>query len=330
MFDNKVTLGVTYYDNETSGVILALPTTPSSGFSSSLQNAATVTNKGLEIDFKVDVLRGEDLNINLSGSFTQNKNIVTDLAGSSYFILNGFTSTSSGIAEGYPFGVLRSGVYERDAAGNYVTNANGFPNAAAEKKIGVGDPNPDYRAGLGLNVDYKNISLSAMFETSQGNDVWNGTYGVLNYMGTHADTGALTVNNTGGQIVNADGQPVENGESFRGYIEDFGAGPVAVDSDWWTTNGGGFGDVGEPFIMDASWIKLREITLTYKFAPALIESLRISTMNLSVSGRNLYTWSDIKEFDPENNLTGASRGRGLEYFSNPGTRSFITTLRIGF
>jgi hypothetical protein len=201
---------------------------------------------------------------------------------------------------------------------------------AAEKKVGVGDPNPDYRAGLGLNVDYKNLSLSAMFETSQGNDVWNGTYGVLNYMGTHADTGALTVNNTGGQIVNADGQPVENGESFRGYIEDFGAGPVAVDSDWWTTNGGGFGDVGEPFIMDASWIKLREITLTYKFAPALIESLRISTMNLSVSGRNLYTWSDIKEFDPENNLTGASRGRGLEYFSNPGTRSFITTLRIGF
>ena len=183
---------------------------------------------------------------------------------------------------------------------------------------------------VNLNVDYKNISLSAMFETSQGNDVWNGTYGVLNYMGTHADTGALTVNNTGGQIVNADGQPVENGESFRGYIEDFGAGPVVIDSEWWTTNGGGFGDVGEPFIMDASWIKLREITLNYSFDTALIESLKISSMNLSISGRNLFTWSEIDEFDPENNLTGASRGRGLEYFSNPGTRSFITTLRIGF
>ena len=293
MFDNRVTLGATYYDNETTDVILALPTTPSTGFSSSLQNAATVTNSGLEIDFKVDVLRGEDLNINLNGSFTQNKNIVTDLAGSSYFILNGFTSTSSGIAEGYPFGVLRSGVYERDAAGNYVTNANGFPNAAAEKKVGVGDPNPDYRAGLGINVDYKNFSLSTMFETSQGNDVWNGTYGVLNYMGTHADTGAKNINNTGGTIVNAAGAQVQNGESFRGYIDDFGAGPVVIDSEWWTTNGGGFGDVGEPFIMDASWIKLREITLTYKFDTALIESLNISSMNLSVSGRNLYTWSEI-------------------------------------
>jgi len=330
MFDNRITLGVTYYDNKTEGVILALPTVPSSGFSSSLQNAATVTNSGLEIDFKVDLLRGEDLNINLNGSFTQNKNIVTDLAGSSYFILNGFTSTSSGIAEGYPFGVLRSGVYERDNNNNYVTNANGFPNAAAEKKVGVGDPNPDFRAGLGFNINYKNFNLSTMFETSQGNDVWNGTYGVLHYMGTHANTGAKNVNNTGGTIVNAAGAPVANGESFRGYIEDFGAGPVVIDSEWWTTNGGGFGDVGEPFIMDASWIKLREITLNYSFDTALIESLKISSMNLSISGRNLFTWSEIDEFDPENNLTGASRGRGLEYFSNPGTRSFITTLRIGF
>ena len=52
MFDNRVNLGITYYDNKTEGVILALPTVPSSGFSSSLQNAATVTNRGLEIDFQ--------------------------------------------------------------------------------------------------------------------------------------------------------------------------------------------------------------------------------------------------------------------------------------
>ena len=331
MFDNRVTLGATYYDNKTVGVILALPTAPSSGFSSSLQNAATITNKGFELDFKFDLLRGEDLNINLNGSFTQNKNIVTDLAGSSYFILNGFTSTSSGVAEGYPFGVLRGGVYERNTTdGSYVTNSNGFPNAAAEKKIGVGDPNPDYRAGLGLNVDYRNFSLSAMFETSQGNDVWNGTYGVLHYMGIHANTGAKNVNNTGATIVNSAGAPIANGESYRGYMTDFGAGNVVVDSEWWTTNGGGFGDVSEPFIMDASWVKLRELTLNYKFDLALIESLKISSMNLSISGRNLYTWTGVEGFDPENNLTGASRGRGLEYFSNPGTRSFITTLRIGF
>jgi hypothetical protein len=330
MFDSRLSIGFTYYDNKTKDVILALPSTPSSGFENSLQNAATITNKGIEIDFNVNLLRGEDLNASISGSFTQNKNVVTDLAGSSYFALNGFTSTSSGIAEGYPYGVLRSGVYERDASGNFVTNANGFPNAASEKKVGVGDPNPDFRAGLGLNVDYKNFAFSAMFETSQGNDVWNGTYGVLHYMGIHANTGAKTVNNTGGTIVNSAGTPIPDGASFRGYLDNFGAGPVAIDSEWWTTNGGGFGDVGEPFIMDGSWVKLREVTLSYRFDPALLESIKVKSLVLSVSGRNLFTWTDIEGFDPENNLTGASRGRGLEYFSNPGTRSFLTTLRIGF
>lgn len=334
MFDSRVSLGFTWYDNKTEDVILALPITPSSGFTNSLQNAATITNKGIEIDFKADLLRSDDLNVSVNGSFTRNRNVVTDLAGSSYFGLNGFTSTSSGIAEGFPYGVLRSGVYERvvqgDKSSAYVLNSNGFPNAASEKEVGIGDPNPDYRAGLGLNASYKNFSFSAMFETSQGNDVWNGTYGVLHYMGVHANTGAKTVNDTGGTIVNSAGTPIPAGASFRGYLEDFGGGPVAIDSEWWTTNGGGFGDVGEPFIMDGSWVKLREVTLSYSFDKSLLESIKVNSLVLSVSGRNLFTWTDIEGFDPENNLTGASRGRGLEYFSNPGTRSFLTTLRIGF
>jgi hypothetical protein len=152
----------------------------------------------------------------------------------------------------------------------------------------------------------------------------------LKYFGIHPDTQAKTVNNTGGAIVNAAGVSIANGASFRGNIQDLGAGPVAVDRRWWTTNGGGFGDVSENFIMDGSWVKLREVTLSYNFDSALIESLNLSTLQLSVSGRNLFTWTGIEGFDPENNLTGASKGRGLEYFSNPGTRSFITTLRIGF
>ena len=82
--------------------------------------------------------------------------------------------------------------------------------------------------------------------------------------------------------------------------------------------------------MDGSWVKLREVTLNYKFDQSVVENLNLSTLSLSLSGRNLFTWTGIEGFDPENNLTGASRGRGLEYFSNPGTRSILTTLRIGF
>lgn len=330
MLDNAITLNATYYENETSDGIIALPIPASSGFTSTLQNAATISNKGWEIDITGRIIRTQDFGLSVNANYTRNRNLVVDLAGSSYSILNGFTSTSSGIAEGYPFAVLRSGVYERDASGNYVTNDFGFPNAAPEKQVGVGDPNADFRAGFGLNMYYKNLSLTSVIETSQGNDVWNGTYGVLHYFGIHENTAIKSVNDTGKTILNAYGGEIPAGATFRGYVEDFGAGPVAVDSAWWTSNGGGFGDVGEPFIMDGSWIKMREISLSYDFGEAFVQNLGLTNLSLSVSGRNLFLWSAIEGFDPENNLTGASRGRGLEYFSNPGTSSFLTTLRLQF
>jgi len=330
LFDNAITLNATYYQSETRDGIIALPIPGSSGFTTTLQNAAVISNEGVEFDITGRILRTQDFGISVNANFTQNRNIVEDLQGSAYSILNGFTSTSSGIAEGFPYGVLRSGVYERDNGGNYVLNANGFPNAAAEKEVGVGDPNANFRAGFGLNIYYKNLSLTSVIETSQGNDVWNGTYGVLHYFGIHENTAVKTVNDTGGTIVNSFGTEIPAGATFRGYIEDFGGGPVAVDSEWWTTNGGGFGDVGEPFIMDGSWIKMREVSLSYNFTEAFVQDLGLTNLSLSVSGRNLFLWSAIDGFDPENNLTGASRGRGLEYFSNPGTSSFLTTLRLQF
>ena len=329
-FDNKLTFGFTYYDNKTEDGILALPITPSSGFNETFKNATLISNKGIEIDLSANLINTGDLSLDINGSFTQNKNIVEDLEGSAYFALDGFTGTSSGIAEGYAYGAHRSGQFLKDASGNLLLGSNGFPQADPEKLVGAGDPNPDFRAGLGTSLRYKNFNFTTQFETSQGNDVWNGTYGVMLFWGIHEETDILTTNDTGSSIYNAWGDEIPAGAQFRGYTQDFGAGPVAVDHEWWTANGGGFGDVGTQFIEDGSWVKLREITLTYDFDKNLVERIGLSNMSLSVSGRNLYTWTNIEGFDPENNLTGASRGRGLEYFSNPGTRSILTTLRFGF
>ena len=328
-FDNNLTLGFTYYDNKTEDGILALPITPSSGFNTTFQNATLITNKGIEIDLSANLINTEDLSFDINGSFTQNKNIVESLEGAAYFGLNGFTGTESGIAEGEPYGIQRHGQFLKDASGNLLLGSNGFPQADPELLI-AGDPNPDFRAGLGTSLRYKNFNFTTQFETSQGNDVWNGTYSVMLFWGIHESTDILTINDTGSTIFNAWGDPIPAGAQFRGYIEDFGAGPVAVDHEWWTANGGGFGDVTSQFVEDASWVKLREISLSYDFDKSLIERLGLDNLSLSLSGRNLFTWSNIKEFDPENNLTGASRGRGLEYFSNPGTRSILTTLRFGF
>ncbi|WP_442265478.1 SusC/RagA family TonB-linked outer membrane protein [Tenacibaculum sp. ZS6-P6] len=326
-FNNRLSLSATYYNRTSEDVLLSLPTPPSNGFSQELRNAATISNKGIEIDLSGKIIQNENFTWNANINFTQNRSLVENMAGAGYFTLNGFTSTSSGVAENQPFAVLRGGVYDRDANGDLVLNANGFPTAAATNEF-IGDPNPDWRGGLGTTVSYKGITLSAQVETSQGNDVWNGTRGVLNFFGIHPDTANETIASQ--DLLNADGDLIAAGTAFRGYEVDFGGGPVAVDYAWWTTNGGGFGDVSEPFIEDASWTRLREVSLFYDFDKNVTDKLGIESLQIGVTGRNLFIWTDIEGFDPDNNLTGASKGRGLEYFSNPGTRSFITTLRLSF
>lgn len=325
--DNRLSLSATYYDRTSEDVLLELPLPSSSGFANQLVNAATISNKGVEIDLSGKIIDNADLQWNMNINYTRNVSLVEDMAGSSYFILNGFTSNSSGVAEGQPFAVLRGTAYDRDANGDFILNANGFPTASPTESF-LGDPNPDWRGGLGTTVQYKGFTLSALFETSQGNDVWNGTRGVLNFFGIHPDTAVESVASQ--DLVNANGTVIPAGSTFRGFEQDFGGGPVAVDAAWWTGNGGGFGDVGEPFYEDASWTRLREVSLFYDLPKDLISKIGLTNAQIGITGRNLILWTDIEGFDPDNNLTGASKGRGLEYFSNPGTKSFITTIRLSF
>ena len=325
--DDKLSLSATYYSRKTEDGLLQLPLPSSTGFAQSLVNAATITNKGIEADLSARIINTEDLQWNMNLNVTSNKPLVTDMAGSAYFGLNGFTSNSSGVAEGQPFAVLRGTEYARDASGAYVLNSLGFPTAAATESF-LGDPNADWRGGLGTTVSYKNFTLSALLETSQGNDVWNGTRGVLYFFGIHPDTAIETVASQ--DLRTAYGGTIPQGTTFRGYEQDFGAGPVAVNQDWWTSNGGGFGDVGEPFYEDASWTRLREVSLSYAFPSEVTQKLKVSNIDLTLTGRNLFLWTKIDGFDPDNNLTGASKGRGLEYFSNPGTKTYLATLRVAF
>ncbi|MCA0154017.1 SusC/RagA family TonB-linked outer membrane protein [Winogradskyella vincentii] len=325
--DNRLSLSATYYDRTSEDVLLELPLPSSSGFANQLVNAATISNKGVEIDLSGKIIDNADLQWNMNINYTRNVSLVEDMAGSSYFILNGFTSNSSGVAEGQPFAVLRGTAYDRDANGDFILNANGFPTASPTESF-LGDPNPEWRGGLGTTVQYKGFTLSALFETSQGNDVWNGTRGVLNFFGIHPDTAVESVASQ--DLLNADGDLIPAGTTFRGFEQDFGGGPVAVDAAWWTGNGGGFGDVGEPFYEDASWTRLRELSLFYDIPKDIISKIGLTNAQIGITGRNLILWTDIEGFDPDNNLTGASKGRGLEYFSNPGTKSFITTIRLSF
>ena len=168
--------------------------------------------------------------------------------------------------------------------------------------------------------------------------MWAGTYGVLNYFGINPETAnevtvsaadAATIKNYDGVTIDqlATANP-DGSYTLRGNLKDYGGGKVLLDQSWYTGLGGGFGPVAEDFIVDASWFRLREVSLAYALPTTWTKKVGLSGVSLGFTGRNLLLWTDVKGIDPELNLTGTSNGRGLDYFTNPGTRSYIFNLKI--
>ncbi|WP_340106241.1 SusC/RagA family TonB-linked outer membrane protein [Rhodohalobacter sp. 8-1] len=361
-FDDRLNLGLTYYQTETTDAILPVTRPPSSGFSSQVANAASLENKGFEAEVEFEAVRSRDFSWIITGNWSKNNNEVTSLAGADEVGLAGFTGSTSSAVVGEPYGVLFGGQWRRASqfplssaeeadgftVGNegIILNPTGFRVQADAEGV-VGDPNADWRAGIGSTINYKNASLSLLVDIKQGGDVWNGTKGALYYFGRSADqtTETTITAEQAGELVNVFGESpssaadyatyTQNGDggyTFRGTVQDFGAGPVIIDdSYYWGGPGSGFTGPFEQFIEDGSYVRLREVGVSYNFNSASFrEFTGLSSMSIAAKGRNLLLFTDYSGIDPETNLTGASNGFGLDYFQNPNTRSWFFTLKINY
>jgi TonB-linked SusC/RagA family outer membrane protein len=339
--NNRIELGATYFTNTISDVLLNISVAPSIGYTTKAGNVAELQNKGIEIDLSGDVFVKGDFTWNLYGNWTKIENKVTDLAGTSSIFLAGFTGTSSRAVKGQPIGVLWGTSYARDAEGGLVLDTRGFPTAATTEGV-LGNPNPEWRGGLGSRFSWKGLSLNVLFEHSHGGVIWGGTRGALFAFGTHKDTDkmvtlsaaeAATLLNYSGNTVVAQGYPANSDGTYtiRGEVKDFGNGPVLLDQQWWSSLGGGFGTQAEDFIESAQWTKLREVSLSYRLNSAgFKQATKLSSIDFTIAGRNLMLWTDFKGNDPETNLTGPTNGRGLDYFNNPATKSMVFSVVINY
>jgi TonB-linked SusC/RagA family outer membrane protein len=327
---NRLSVSYTYYQNTIRDLLLEVAASPSTGFTSRYTNAGTMSNKGWESDFTANIYDNSSLNIQLIGNLSRNINRVEDLAGTDQIVLGGFSTLTSSVAKvGHSLSSLYGGTYLRNEAGGLDLNDNGFPQLAPTYDV-IGDPNPDYRAGFGTNIKYKKFSLNVLFETFQGPEFAPNTQAVLYNFGRHADVGNEVTIPAGG-LVSYNGSPNEAGTVVRGNIEDFGGGPVLLDQSWYTTLGQGFSALQEQFIVDGSWTRLREVTLGYSLTDGWIkEKLKLNSINFSATGRNLLLWTKVVGIDPETSLNGSGNGRGQDYFNNPGSKSFVFSVRINY
>lgn len=340
---DRFSVGFTYFTNETTDAILTVATAGSTGFSGKTANAATIENTGIEIDLGASIVETEDFGWNIHGNWSTYENKVVDLAGTTSLFLAGFTGTSSRAVPGQPLGVLWGVDFVRDDQGGLLLDDRGFPQAAAEESV-IGDPNPDWRGGFGNTFRFKNFSLYVLAEAVWGGDIWAGTSGIMNHFGRSLETDVRTTLSAieaastnvypAGTVATKYPANADGSYTFRGSLRDFGGGPVALEQGWYTSTGGGFGPVGSQFIRDASNWRVREVTLAYTLnTEGFQNATKLSSVNFSVTGRNLFIDGpdvDIIGNDPETNLTGPTNGRGLEYFNNPSTRSYLFSIKINY
>ena len=328
-FKDRLSLGLTYYKNEIKDILLAVNLSPSSGFLSRYSNAGRMENRGLEVDLGYKIIAQANYGLELYGNWNNNRNKVLDLAGVQRVALTDQSITSNAIV-GQPLGILFSSKALRNDDGSLALDANGFPRLAPQQGI-IGNPNPDWRGGLGLKGFYKKLNFNVLFETFQGGDFAERSRFVLNAFGTYADTGnEVTLTK---DLKNSAGKVFPAGTTIRGNIFNYGGGDVLLDEGWYNSLGGGLGGsaINEFSITDGSWTRLREVSMGYNFGGAKFKkATKFDSVDLSVSGRNLFIWTKVKGIDPEVNQSGVDNGFGIEYFTNPSTRSWVFTAKFNF
>ncbi|MCB0472288.1 MAG: TonB-dependent receptor, partial [Flavobacteriaceae bacterium] len=330
-FKNTLKLSGTYYFNKTTDMLLPVDLNPSSGYDTLLGNIAALENKGFEFEFDYSFLSKEDLSLSIYGNISTNKNKITDLGGvTSIDFSNGASSVKPSGMVGQPVSILLGSAALHNPDGSFDLDANGFPQLDSSGDKVLGDPNPDWRGAAGLRANYIGLSLNVLFETSQGNDMAERTRYVLQGFGTYATTGNEVTPTQ--DIVNYAGNVIPAGTLVRGNIQDHGGGPVLLDQSWYTSLGGGFGGsvINEFAVSDASWTRLRELSLAYSLNSKWLEKAGLESVKLSITGRNLALWSKIKGIDPDISQFGTGLAKGIDYFTNPSSKSIVFGININY
>ena len=328
--DDLISLGATYYYSQVDDILLNTGAAPGTGFTTKYVNGAALENQGFELELDVDVLKKltETWRGSLYGNFALNRNEVTDLQGVDYVSLGGINTGRSVAVKGQPLGVIWGGRLLRDDGGNLVLDDNGFPKQDPNPGV-IGNPNPDWTGALGFRLGYKGASLNVLFEHSQGGEFYGMTRQINSQRGHHEDVGNSVTIPVGG-AKDFLGKVYGEGETVRGNLKDFGGGNVLLNESWYRGRGAANSGISELWVQDATWTRLREVTISYSFNSDLLKEIWVSSLSIGITGRNLILWTNVSGMDPDTNLAGVGNSRGLDYYTNPTTRSYLFDISVTF
>jgi len=327
---NRAGFDVTYYNAKTFDQIFQVPVSTATGYNSRWLNAGNVRNKGLELSVYGTPVQGKNFSWNVNVNWTRNRSKVEELAeGVTNVALGRFIGgVSLNAPLGQPFGILRSTdfVYHPDN-GQPIVGADGHYLVTSTSNNNIGDINPDWVGGINNTLRYKNASLSFLVDVRKGGDVYSldMSYGLSS--GLYPETAGLNdlgnpkrapLSEGGGVIlpgVTADGKPNTTRISAQ-YSGD------AYGYDFMPDKG---------FVYDASYVKLREMVLSYSLPKSFVNRLRtFQGIDLSLVGRNLWIiHKNLPYADPEEN-TGAGTMQGFQVGAYPTTKTLGFNIKLRF
>lgn len=319
-FDNRLGLDATAYVRNTRNDIVSAQISSASGFGNVLINAGKIENKGIELLLTATPVKSGSFIWDASFNFSYNQSKIVHITDrvNSFVIATSRTGAAGDEGSpayiyqetGEPFGIIKGSSFVRDENGEIVYDRNGYPRKGEIKKLGVG-VHP-YTAGFNNTFSFKNIHLNALIDGKFGGSMFSGTNDMAYFLGTHKATLEGREGGVIGKGVKSDGSPNDKAVPAMEYY-------------MYLAN-----NISEAFVYDASFVKLREISVGYSFPANAVAKLGLSKLTFSVVGRNLATlYSKVPMVDPESAFSSGN-AQGLEQWGLPATRSWGFNLNLKF
>jgi TonB-linked SusC/RagA family outer membrane protein len=316
MFANRLRFSATYYDQKSADLLVPIQVTAATGFTNVWDNIADMSNSGYELQLGGTIIKKEDFSFDIDVNFAQNKNEVTSLGELETYVLGGQWGLSLEARPGQPYGSLVGRDFERTTGGEVIYE-NGLPLIDSTQKI-IGNIAPDWTGGATFSIRYKAFDFSTLIDAKIGGDVHSMTYSWGRYAGTLSET--LIGRETGvvGNGVMSDG----NG----GYV----ANNVTVSAK--SFNQSSYSNsIESSAIFDASYVKLRQISIGYTLPRKFIENSVVKSLKVSIVGRNLLILhKNTPHIDPETGFSASNGNQGQEFGQYPSSRNIGFNINMRF
>ncbi|GHN00741.1 SusC/RagA family TonB-linked outer membrane protein [Cytophagales bacterium WSM2-2] len=329
----------TYYSSSTSDQILPVTVSAATGYTAAFVNSGEIQNKGIELSVFATPVKTADFSWTVNVNFARNRNKVIYLYGegagevTNVQIASFQGGVSTNAAKGQPYGVIRGRdfVYTN---GQRTVGSDGYYMRGASSADIIGNPNPDWLGGLNNTFKYKNFTFNFLLDTRQGGslfslDLWYGEN-----TGQYRNSAGLNARGVEARLPVAQGGGVllpgvqADGSANTVYAENFdanGNNPFG----YFANNG--LSAVNKAYIYNASYIKLREVNLTYSVPKSIVSKLGgFKGMDVSLIGRNLFIIKDLPYSDPEESLSSGNANAGYQSGAYPSMRSYGFNVKLKF